>query len=73
MEFLLASLKTLTNSKNWSESRIKFLFWPSFVFIGQLFSVYIHSSFLTNFQDHRRVTEQLLETQVAIRKPEQAL
>jgi hypothetical protein len=28
------------------------------------------AGFRNNFQDHRRVTEQLLETQAAIRKPE---
>jgi hypothetical protein len=31
------------------------------------------AGFRNNFQDHRRVTEQLLETQAAIRKPEPAL
>ncbi len=40
MKFLLASLKTLTNSKNCSESRIKYLFRLSFALIGQLFPVY---------------------------------
>ncbi len=53
MKFLLASLKTLNNSKSCSESHIKFLFRPSFVLIGQFFLV--HS--------HRRVSEQLLKAQ----------
>jgi hypothetical protein len=43
MKLLLASLKTLTNSKNCSASRIKFLFRLSFAFIGGFFPVYIHS------------------------------
>jgi hypothetical protein len=30
------------------------------------------AGFLNNFQDHRRLTEQLLESQAAIGKPEQA-
>jgi hypothetical protein len=71
MKYLLASLKTFTNSKKCSVSRIKFLFWLSFPLIG------VHCTFIAgfrnNFQDHSRVTEQLLETQAAIRKPEQAL
>ncbi len=66
MKFLLGSLKTLTNSKNCSVSRIKFLSRLSFALIGRPFSVYIHSR--NNFQDHRRVTGQLLETQAVIRK-----
>jgi hypothetical protein len=40
---LLASLKSLTNSKSCSESRIKFLFRLSFALIGHFFLVYIHS------------------------------
>ncbi len=43
MKFLLASLKTLTNSKRFSESRIKFLLRLSFALLGQFFLVYIHS------------------------------
>jgi hypothetical protein len=34
MKFLLASFKTMTNSKNYSVSRIKFLFQLSFALIG---------------------------------------
>jgi hypothetical protein len=70
MKFLLASLKTLSNSKNCSESRIKYLFRLSFAF-----PVYIHSRLLEQkiFQDHRRASEQLLETQAAIRKPRNML
>jgi hypothetical protein len=71
MKFLLASLKKLAGSQNCSESRIKFLLRLSFALIGQFFPVYIHSR-RNNIQDHRQVTEQLLETQAAItiRKPE---
>jgi hypothetical protein len=49
---LLASLKTLTNSKSFSESYIKFLF-PllSFALIGQLFLVYIHSRLSEQFSE----------------------
>ncbi len=43
MKVLLASLKTLTNCKNCSVSRIKFLFRHSFALIGRFFPVYIHS------------------------------
>jgi hypothetical protein len=69
MKFLLASLKTLTNSKSCSERRIKFLFRLSFALIGYFFLVYIRN----NFHNHRRVLKQLLKAQAAIRKPEQAL
>jgi hypothetical protein len=69
MKFLLASMKTLTNSKSCSESRIKFLFRLSFALIGRFFSC----TFRNNFQDHRWVTEQPLETHAAIRIPEQDL
>jgi hypothetical protein len=47
--FLLASLKMLTNSKNCSKSRIKFLFQLSFALIVS-----------NNFHDNRRLSEQLL-------------
>ncbi len=53
MKFLLASLKTLTNAKNCSESRIKFLFRLSFALIGQVFSGvrYIHSRLSEQFSE----------------------
>jgi hypothetical protein len=54
MKFLLASLKTLTNSKSCSESRIKFLFRLSFALIGRFILVYIHS----------RLSEQFSKSQV---------
>jgi hypothetical protein len=72
-EVLLASLKTLINSKNCSESRIKFLFWFSFALIGRFLQCTFIVGFRNNFQDHRRVREQLLETQPAIRKTEEGL
>ncbi len=63
MKFLLASLNTLTNSKDCSKSCIKFLFRLSFVLIGRISPVYI--------QGHiKRLLEQLLELQGAIGKPE---
>jgi hypothetical protein len=73
MKFLIASLKTLTNSTNFSESRIKFLFRLSFALIVDFSQCTILAGFRNNFQDQGRVTEQPLETQAAIRKPEQAL
>jgi hypothetical protein len=47
MKFLLASLKTLTNSINCSENRIKFLFRLSFAIIGTFIA-----GFRNNFQDY---------------------
>jgi hypothetical protein len=58
MKFLLASLKTLTNSKSCSESRIKFLFRLSFALNGQFFLLYIHS----------RLSEQFSESQAGFGK-----
>jgi hypothetical protein len=54
-KFLLATLKTLTISKDCSESYIKFLFRHSFALIGQFSTVYIHD----------RLLEQFLGSQVA--------
>ncbi len=68
----IASLTPLTNSNNCSVFRIKFLFLLSRVLLVDFFSVHSYPAFVKIFQDHRRVSEQLLETQVAIRKPEQA-
>jgi hypothetical protein len=52
MKFLLASLRTLTNSKSCSESRIK-NFGSGFPFarIGQVFLVYIHSRLSEQFSE----------------------
>ncbi len=41
-KFLLATLKTLTISKDCSESYIQFLFWQSFALIGKFSTVFIH-------------------------------
>jgi hypothetical protein len=49
MEFLLASLKTLTDSANCSERHTKFLFWFSFALIGKFFRVYFHSRLSEQF------------------------
>jgi hypothetical protein len=73
MKLLLASYKRLTNSNSCSESRIKFLFRLSFAFIGQFFLCTFIAGLWNNFHNLRRVLEQLLKAQAAIRKPEQAL
>jgi len=65
MKFILASLKTLTYSKNSAVSRIKFLFCLSFAYIGRFCPVNIHSGFRNNIQDPRRVTEKLFKFQKA--------
>jgi hypothetical protein len=44
-----------------------------FALIGRFFPVYIHSRLSEQFSGSQGVTEQLLETQAAIRKPEKAL
>jgi hypothetical protein len=49
MKCLLASFENTTDSENYSESHIKFLFWLSFALIGQFFPVYIHSRFSGQF------------------------
>jgi hypothetical protein len=49
MRFLIASLKTFTNSKNCSVSGIKLLFWLSLALIGRFFPVYIHSRLSEQF------------------------
>ncbi len=56
MKVLLASLRTFTNSKSYSERRIKFLFRLPFAVIGQ-FSSDIHS----------RLSEQFSESQAGFR------
>ncbi len=48
MKFLLASLKTLTNSKSCSKNRINFC--SGFALIGQFILVYIHSRLWTIFE-----------------------
>ncbi len=64
MKFLLASLKTFTNSKSCSG-------FPLLSLVN--FLVYIENRLLKIFQKHRQVLEQLLKAEPAIRKPEQAL
>ncbi len=58
LTFLLSSLKTLTNSKECSLSRIKFLFRLFFTLIGWISLVCIHD----------RLSEQLLEVHKRLRK-----
>ncbi len=57
--FLLASLKTLTNSKTCFESRIKILFRLSFALTGRFYPVYnyIHGRLSEQFEDHWRLSE----------------
>jgi hypothetical protein len=45
MKFLLASLKTLTNSEQYTNSRIKVLFWLSFAARPSIFSSVLSSAF----------------------------
>jgi hypothetical protein len=68
---MIASLKTHTNSKKCSESRIKFLFRPFFALVGQLSPASINGRFSEKFSGHRRLSEQVLESYAASRKPEQ--
>jgi hypothetical protein len=65
MKFLLAFLRTLTNYKNYSESRVSPL---TFVLIGRFLSAYIHSRLSKQFSGSQAVPEQLLETQAAYQK-----
>jgi hypothetical protein len=52
--FLLASLKTLTNSDDCSESRaLKFIFWLSFALFGQFSPVYIYDRLSEKFSGSR--------------------
>ncbi len=67
-----ASLKTLTNSKSCSKSRIKFLFRLSLLSLVDFLQCTFMAGFRNNFQEHRRISEQLLELQAALGKPEQA-
>ncbi len=73
MKFLLASLITLNDSENCSESSIKFLFRLSFVLTGQFFPVYINIRLLEQFSGSQAVYGTTLRELAAIRKPEQAL
>jgi hypothetical protein len=59
-------VKTHNNSKDRSVSRIKFLFRLSFALIGWFSPVYIYVR--DNFQEHRRLSEQLLESRAAVGK-----
>ncbi len=74
IKFLLSSLKTITKSKDCSKSRIKFLFWLFFSLIGRFSPVCnaFMAGFSEQFSGSKAVYEQLLESQVAIRKLEYA-
>jgi hypothetical protein len=73
IKFLLASLKTLIDTKSCSESRVRFLFRFSFALNCPFLQNTFMASLLNTFQDQRRLSEQLLETQAAIGKPEPTL
>jgi hypothetical protein len=49
VKFSIASLKTLSNSKNCFVSRIKFLLQLSFALIGRFFPEYIHGRLSEQF------------------------
>ncbi len=68
--FLLASLKTLSNSKDCSLCRIKFLFRFSFILTGGISPLHIHSRLFKEFSESQVALGQLLESQAASRKPE---
>jgi hypothetical protein len=62
INFLLASLKTLTCSTNCYEDRIKFLFQLSFTLIGNFSPVFIHGRILELFSgSQRQLLKQLLD------------
>ncbi len=69
--FILTSLKTLTYSKDCSESRIK-LFWPSFSICGPFSPVYIYGLLAEKNSGHRRLSGQLFQSQSAFGKLEKA-
>ncbi len=66
-------MKTVTNSKDCFESRIK-IFVPVFLCCHWSIFVNVHviTGFRNYFQNHRLLSEQLLESQAAAWKPEQA-
>jgi hypothetical protein len=74
MKLLLASLKTPTNSKYCSKSRIRLLFKLYFAFINRFspFQSTVMAGFRNRFQEYSWLSEQLLESQAVIGKPEQA-
>ncbi len=67
-KFLMSSLTTL---KIVQKATSRFLFRPFFSY-WSTFAIYIHGQLWENFQEHRRLSEQLLESQEAIGKPKQA-
>jgi hypothetical protein len=73
MKFLLAILKTLTNSKIVPKAVTNFCsVFPLHTLVNFYQCTFV-AGFRNNFQDHRRVTEQLLEAQAFIKRPEQVL
>jgi hypothetical protein len=74
IKLLLAPVKTLTVSKNCSESRIKLLFRLPFALSDRFSPVYIYVRFSGQFVrvTGRRLSEKILETQAATRNQEQA-
>jgi hypothetical protein len=74
MKILLASLKTLPDSEEIVPKAVS-NFCSGFPLLSlvNFFQCTFIAGFRNNFQDRSRVMKQLLETQEAIRKPEQAL
>jgi hypothetical protein len=70
-QFLLGSLTTtLTNSKDCSESRVKISVSAFLLSLIHFLQCTVDSWPISEqFQDHRRLSEQLLESQAAIGKP----
>jgi hypothetical protein len=69
MKFSLASLTTLTNPNNYSESRIIFLYFCfgfPLISLVDFFQYTFRPGFRNNFQDYRRDSKQLLETHAAL-------
>jgi hypothetical protein len=65
-KFLLASLKTLTNSINCSESASNFCSGLPSLSLVDIFQCKFMAFIQNNFQDHRRLSDELLVSQAAI-------
>jgi hypothetical protein len=64
MKFLLASMKTVTSSKEYSESRIRISV-PAILPLVNFSSVQCIAVFQNNFFIHNLLADQLLESQAA--------
>ncbi len=70
IKFLLASFRTITNRRIVPKATSNFCF--GFPFLSLVDFLYIQDRLLEQFQNHRRLSKQLLKSQAAIEKPEQA-